>query len=183
MKLTHETWETLYDWLWGALYGFMVYIACTGTAFDGAAMLAIYAMICASHKDVRDDETGLHLLRRWHFARFPAVRVYLHNLRHGDIGRYPHNHPWRWCWSIILRGGYLEKVWRRVTRSSRIESWWQEHRRGDLNRINGDTYHQIMDVHENTWTLFIAVGFRRGWGWLTPNGHVPYVPSAKELAE
>jgi hypothetical protein len=38
---------------------------------------------------------------------FP-INVYLHKFHRGDDDDSPHCHPWKWSFSILLSGGYIE---------------------------------------------------------------------------
>lgn len=78
-------------------------------------------------------------------------RIYLHNLLAEDEGFY-HNHPSKWCLSIILFGSYEEELIKpsRVLRNIKWFNW-----------IPHTHYHKITKLHprfpcRGVWTLFIA---------------------------
>lgn len=87
-------------------------------------------------------------------------RAYLHQFHASDADGF-HNHPWRWAFSLVLRGGYTE------TRPGRARRW-----RGPLSIgiLTGDTFHRVEDPvtdGKGTWTLFVC-GPLHGdsWGFL-----------------
>jgi hypothetical protein len=92
------------------------------------------------------------LPKRYTGAWWPGV--FLHKFYSSDIGRDPHNHPFKWSISFILTGGYLE--WRFDTKTKR----WAYHLRRpwSFNIIRAEDFHkaQLLDPERGAWTLFIA---------------------------
>lgn len=87
--------------------------------------------------------------------------IYLHRFESSDADEELHNHPWT-ATSIILAGGYVEQfrspngVDRRVLRP------------GSVNRIGPNTFHRVLLIEEDCWSL-IVVGKRvQGWGFWHP---------------
>src|SRR5215212_5382601 len=84
--------------------------------------------------------------------------VFLHKFHMGDDADALHNHPWKWSYSLILCGGYVEE--RRVSRA------WADGvahsivrrtvRPGRVNRINANDYRRVDLIEKDCWTLFIA---------------------------
>ncbi len=122
-------------------------------------------------------ETNQLYLRRWALRPHRPSgengwRVYLHQFLTGD-GDGHHNHPWRWSFSIILRGAYTEETfdvlpWGETTavRTRRV-SWF--------NWIPAHRYHRITELHGDVWTLFCCGPVSQGWGfWMPGRGHVPF---------
>lgn len=121
---------------------------------------------------------GVHLLDRYCLFRTPWFRVFLHRLLNPDSSRYPHNHPWSWCKSFVLWGGYLERRRLDCSLTARTREYWASYGRGDSNTLTDQpfekVYHSIEDVRSNTWTLFLAGSKRPDkWGFLTPEGFLP----------
>lgn len=110
-------------------------------------------------------------------------RIYLHRFYAPDDDGH-HNHPWRWSFSIVLRGSYTEEVlspalgvpgaeWRLVKARRRVR-WF--------NWIGPDKYHRIVSLYGPVWTLFFCGPvLPTGWGfWMPGRGHVPF---AQRIAE
>ncbi len=98
-------------------------------------------------------------MRRWWVFKNPFVCVYVHRLLQPDWGDALHNHP-RASLGFVLSGGYDQ-----VTQTG-----FQRIRRWHVNLLRLHTFHRIVDVRPNTWTLFVGGPVRRGWGFLTPAG-------------
>jgi hypothetical protein len=87
------------------------------------------------------------------------VNVYLHHLLAPDHARHLHNHPWPWAVSVVLSGAYLE-------RRADGEHWRTT---GSTYTLTRDTYHHIVTLQGDVWTLFITGGKdRRPWGFDVP---------------
>lgn len=109
-------------------------------------------------------------LLRFPLIRTPWFRIFLHRIPRGDFDRYMHNHPWVWCMSLILRGGFTE-----IRRSpGSVCQQWISYSRWSVVRWSKDTFHRILAVDPGTLTLFIA-GPRtgKGWGFDSPCGFIP----------
>lgn len=110
----------------------------------------------------------------WYRSTLGLPGVFLHFFHRSDHERELHNHPWRWAWSLILQGGYLEE---------RADDWPRCYFPGDTNTITERTFHRVSLLNEKagSWTLFVA-GPRHGrsWGFLQPDGAViPFSQSSK----
>jgi hypothetical protein len=88
----------------------------------------------------------------------------LHHFRRGDEARETHSHPWAWCASIILVGGYREE---------RLRLEWPEVRvrvlrPGSVNFLRHDDFHRVdlLDEERGCWTLFVHGPKMQGWGFL-----------------
>lgn len=94
---------------------------------------------------------------------------YLHHLTAGDYDPAEHNHPWTEARTLVLRGWYFE------TRSGSF------YRRGALDgsRFSEQTFHRIISVRRNTWTLFYA-GPKHGRGWGFADGRKARDPNGKQ---
>jgi len=110
--------------------------------------------------------TLLHLGRRF-------VRLKLHRFHRADEDPEPHNHPWQFGLSLILKGGYTEEVWDPTTASFRVLT----HMPGEFNFIRHQTYHRVTHLHaEEVWTLFLTGPLVSSWGFLDlkTKMHVPW---------
>jgi hypothetical protein len=107
-------------------------------------------------------------------------RVYLHNLRSHDTEM--HNHPYRWSFSIVLRGSYTETYFDHVEYKDALGQTWSlghtppsPRRVRWFNWIPASRYHQIAALHGDVWTLFIAGPKGKPWGyWVPGRGHVAF---------
>lgn len=121
-------------------------------------------------------------------------RIFLHRFySHDEDGH--HNHPWVFCFSIVLWGSYTEEYFdvpdghhgcfhpdangagvcaaytERKTRRVRWFNW-----------IPRSRYHRITALHGTVWTLFFA-GPRHvdDWGFYFPHrGHIPWRDRLRE---
>lgn len=93
--------------------------------------------------------------------------VFVHEFQRGDSDREYHSHPWKFAFSIILAGGYVEE--RVATHSDgTLHVVSKTYRPGMFNIIRADDFHRVELLDgKTTWTLFIA-GERTGdlWGFL-----------------
>ncbi len=98
---------------------------------------------------------GEPYLERYYLATlFGYWRVYLHRFVDSDPDGL-HSHPWRYGFTVILVGWYLER--RRF--GQRVVRW--------LGIVNGDTFHRVIKPHgPDVWTLFIHSPRVMNWGFL-----------------
>jgi hypothetical protein len=85
--------------------------------------------------------------------------TYLHHFHCADTDRRLHNHPYAWCTTRILRGGYIER-----TAYLDAPSVLLTYRAGDDGCLTPGVWHRIASLHGETWTLFTA-GPKHGRGW------------------
>lgn len=98
-----------------------------------------------------------------------AIRV--HAIMRSDKERHPHDHPWPYV-TVILRGGYYET--RYDDRGLIIDYQW--HGPGSILIRPANSWHRL-DLRSGadpTLTLFITGRKAQTWGFLTPDGKVPY---------
>lgn len=96
--------------------------------------------------------------RRNKTSRLP-FNLYLHCF-HSSDDSIPHNHPFKWSWSLILKGRYLEFR----------DGVCRVFSAGNLNYIRRDDYHYVK-LGKPVWTLFLA-GPRVGrWGFKPDTGY------------
>jgi hypothetical protein len=80
----------------------------------------------------------------------------VHRFVASDPDRGVHDHPWRWAFSLILAGWYLEE--RRY--SVHVRRWF--------NWLSGDTFHRVVmpEGARDVWTLFVHGGRVKPWGFM-----------------
>lgn len=98
--------------------------------------------------------------RRW------PIGVYLHRFHRPDNDDALHNHPWKWAFSLVLVGGYMEALPNGKKRVRLPWSW---------RVLKANSYHSITTILDDTWTLFIVGPKASSWGfWVPGRGHVPW---------
>lgn len=116
-------------------------------------------------------------LRRLRIIDIPWFGVYLHWIFLPDTDRDPHDHPWPF-WSIPLRGGYTETVWRDVSDlATREERTW---RPCTVHRVRLAWAHRIDTLAPGTLTLILRGPRLKSWGFWTEAGvvHWRHYPDA-----
>ncbi len=117
-------------------------------------------------KEVRYLTRKYLLPQRKHGAKRPGV--FLHRFWKSDQDRYPHNHPWKFSFSIILFGGYTEHRYNPNNRK-----WTQRKLKpGSINIIRDTDFHYVTltDEDKGCWSLFFAFGHKESkageeWGF------------------
>lgn len=105
-------------------------------------------------------ENGLYLTR-YIFYRTPFGCLYLHHIHQPDPDRHLHNHPYA-AKSYILHGGYTEIVQHPLSNSPQRRT----HVQGETNVLAFNSFHRIVAVQPNTWTLVVCGRRRRRWSFL-----------------
>lgn len=140
-----------------------------GAAIAGSIAMALGNLLLARYLwwidrkrlHIGDEATGERYL--WRFPLLRAwLRIFVHRIWRHDKDRDLHNHPWRRGWAFVLRGGYTELRREGVDGELSIEGY----RQLQINRIGPETWHRIIHVEPNTWTLFIATNRARHWSFL-----------------
>lgn len=110
---------------------------------------------------------GSPYLYRWHVApRNDTANVYLHLQVADDPERPLHDHPWDNT-SVILAGGYVERLQRNPAKDSRLLTLRREP--GDVIHRKAEEAHRLFLPVGRTYTLtlFATGPHRRAWGfWL-----------------
>lgn len=95
--------------------------------------------------------------------------VFFHHFYRSDGDRFPHNHPWKLAISFVLRGGYTEHRWSRVTKSWTV----RKVKPFSLNIIRAEDFHRVEldDPIRGADTLFFAFRHKakrtgEEWGFL-----------------
>ncbi len=110
----------------------------------------------------------------------PARSFYLHNLcsPDPDVG-LTHRHPALLSFGFCLNSGYTERRQERIWEPA----FTREIRAGSFNWLSAHTYHEIVDVRPDTWTLFYMGKDDRGdsWGFNVPGrGYVQWQQARDE---
>ncbi|MGE0373450.1 MAG: hypothetical protein AB7Q01_16440 [Gammaproteobacteria bacterium] len=108
---------------------------------------------------------GAPYLRRYLVAQAFGCEVYLHEFLTADGERHLHDHPWRWSFSVLLAGGYVEEVLRHVDGYAGPVTSFRTHHAPALN-ITGRGFHRIARMEATTWTLFVVGPRSKMWGFL-----------------
>lgn len=106
-------------------------------------------------------------LERYYVGKWFGVTVYLHRFVGADGDRHVHDHPWHHSAAWVLAGGYVEE---RLQHFDLRAGGWvcrlRDIKRGRVNIIRGATFHRIVRVEPETWTLFMHGSRGKGWGFL-----------------
>jgi hypothetical protein len=114
---------------------------------------------------------GYVYLRRLRILQTPWFALYLHFIYEADLDRDPHDHPCNF-WSLILRGGYTERVY-----MNSANLFYNEHRTRRLFSIAKmplDWAHRIVELKPHTTTLCLFGPRRKRWGFWTDLGVVDF---------
>lgn len=106
---------------------------------------------------ISDD--GQPYLERYYVGTLFGLRCYLHRFVGSDPDRGLHDHPWRWAFSIVLAGWYIE----RKRDGDRVRS--------RFNALTADTFHRVIlpEGARDAWTLFVhTTPDVKDWGFLRP---------------
>jgi len=119
----------------------------------------------------RVDKGGEPFLFRMRVQQTPWFSLLIHHIQQDDLDRAPHDHPWPFA-SLILRGGYREKVWDDPTRFD--ESRIRTRKPGSIRAIKLRQAHQITALHGDVWTLALAGRHHGTWRFWTREGPVDW---------
>lgn len=104
---------------------------------------------------ISDD--GTPYLERYYVGTAFGLRCYLHRFVGSDPDRGLHDHPWRFAFSIVLAGWYIE----RKRDGDRVRS--------RFNALTADTFHRVIlpEGATDAWTLFVhTTPGVKDWGFL-----------------
>lgn len=107
-------------------------------------------------------------LSRTILPRIAGHRLLVHRIWREDQDRHMHNHPWRTARFLIVSGGYTEDriVDGKIQRTALLP--------GDVNRLDASTFHRVVDVCPNTWTIGLVGERVQDWGFLVDGELVPH---------
>jgi hypothetical protein len=112
--------------------------------------------------EIRSKEGVLHF-RRWRLIETSFFRLYVHELHQSDKDAHLHSHPWNFI-TWVIKGGYTEEL---------ENSSFRKIERFQLATHNAEDFHRITLDHFPSYTLFIAYGEGRPWGYRTELGMMP----------
>jgi hypothetical protein len=107
-------------------------------------------------------------ITRLHVVKTPWWAICVHWINKPDPEPYLHDHPVSFL-SVILRGGYSEKVGIGIL-SDPWEHVFKIERRNWFNWVPSSHKHTICAVDPNTVTLCFMGPKTREWGFTTPDG-------------
>jgi hypothetical protein len=132
------------------------------------------------YRHIKGADGSIYMYRYWlfnrcdsprHVKRWPSIR--LHHIVRPDMDRHPHDHPWTWARTFVLRNWYAEEVpynavppfvTATVTRKA-----------GYTGVLRHGSYHRIAEVAEGgVWTLFVTGPKVDSWGFLVDGRRVEY---------
>lgn len=113
-------------------------------------------------------------LTRWRVLATPFFNIMLHRIDGPDPDFHPHDHPWAFI-SLVLKGGYHEKVVTPGPKSYLDTQEYKHHKWFSFHKMPQGLYHKIIGLDGRpVWTLVLTGPRRSDWGFLTPTGHVPW---------
>lgn len=125
-------------------------------------------------KEIRNRSGVLHF-ERWRVLSLPWLRLYVHRIHRADEDQHLHSHPWHFL-SLILRGCYTA-VWKTGPEEKGVRLAYA--RPGRLLFMRAEWFHRViwtprpagpLQPEKPVWTLVLAWGRRREWGYLTSEG-------------
>ena len=107
-------------------------------------------------------------LTRWRIIQTPWFAFYLHRMDGPDSRETLHDHPWNFL-SVVLRGGYIERVPPRAWEALLRPAWLMPERRRvrffNAKRAEGLHYIESL-LRVPTWTFLFVGRRRRQWGYV-----------------
>lgn len=103
---------------------------------------------------------GVPYLVQWRVFRSRFFSLYVHKILCSDVDLDLHTHPYRYVWSLKLKGSYLEQT---------LEGLRHPHR---LDWVRSP--HRIASVVDGpVWSIFIGFFKQKTWGFLRDGKIVP----------
>lgn len=102
-------------------------------------------------------------LHRWTLLRSRWLGVFLHRFVRSAVAVY-HDHPWDF-WSLILKGGYVE---RRPQRTPNVR------RPLSIAFRRAEDLHYVKLLGASCWTLVVRFRRRREWGFRVRGAWMPW---------
>lgn len=106
---------------------------------------------------------------------FDATQLRLNKIKAPDIPEWLHNHPYEFCWSLIVNGGYTHEFAMLQPDGTLGPRERRTFRPGDVNFMANGLFHRIDSVEPDTYTQ-IFFGPELGGRWIkywTPDGIMP----------
>lgn len=107
-------------------------------------------------------------LERYYVGKLWGLTFYLHRFVASDGDRELHDHPWRFSASFVLCGGYTEKRLNHMSHRAMdgVEYRIRKVRFGIPNILLAGSFHQIVKIPCETWTLFMHTRPIKRWGFI-----------------
>lgn len=155
----------------------LVLVALLALRFAAAALA--YALgdrhqTFAWHRRIRRAKSEPVYMDRWQLLRSPWLVIYVNKINLPDADDYPHTHPYASSWSVKLWNTYVERVWYACQTPGRCSSTppaaFHSLKRTPPRFSRVPKLHQIVELKDDRpcYTLFVAFGKRRPWGFVDP---------------
>ena len=122
------------------------------------------------------DERGVPFLYRYHILALTndGPGICIHHFVKSDPDRGYHDHPWNKAVSLILCGGYSERILKQNAEDCSVDYYTKERKRWRLNWLNGkNVYHRVIldeEKGEDAWTLFFFQKRSKVWNMISLDG-------------
>lgn len=122
---------------------------------------------------------GTNYLVRLRIVQTPWFGIYLHDIHEDDGDRAPHNHPWSF-FSLVLRGGYVERVY--DDPAGRPNHWREQmHNRLSLHKMGRVAAHRITYASPGLKTLILCGPRKESWGFFVDGEYVDWTEYEREI--
>lgn len=106
---------------------------------------------------------GSPYLTRTLLPRDGNYRPLIHHIHRADYDSHLHNHPWKTARFTVVSGGYTEE---RMMRRSPLETIRRRLTVGDENELDAGTFHRVVEIEPDTWTIGVVGERVQEWGFL-----------------
>lgn len=107
------------------------------------------------------NKDGEVYLERFYLLRTTGLGLVLHRIVRPDLDERLHDHPWKWAFSLVISGAYVEQ---RLRPDGKIGV--KILRRGCTNTLRATTLHRISQVRSGeVWTLFLHGARVKQWSF------------------
>lgn len=107
---------------------------------------------------------GTPYITRTLLPRVDGLRVVIHHIHRPDYDQWMHNHPWKTARFTVVSGGYVEE--RLIDRQHPQKILRRSILEGDENVLDADTFHRVVEVRPDTWTVGLLGERVQDWGFL-----------------
>lgn len=104
--------------------------------------------------------------RRYRLLQTPWFAIYIHQILRSDEDNDMHDHPWKFT-SVILSGSYEESV---MYPPNFYAVHHYTYHQGDVVEHAAEDAHRLRLKTKEVWTLVIASGRKREWGYRLRGG-------------
>ena len=108
---------------------------------------------------IRDSQSYM----RRYGLRTPWFCVFLHRY-YGPDSATPHNHPFKWTWSVVIKGTVIEHETLKHGYYQCVRTpFYKQDFYPKVRCMNEKTFHRIDYVEPGSWTLFVAGPRTQEW--------------------